>query len=221
MEGIADIMQKLPKGTNKRITYEYNEKKAKFNWLAIAQQYIHGVRIAKDTKHVWNQLLKYAMNDSNCELDTMKGIALMGQTGSGKSITFDILNDVLRNNNIKYTKGVLEASFKFQTISARRLSAKYSEGGHGEISKYSEYNIICIDDLGAENTQSKYYGDTLSVIEEIIENRYSNNLITHFSTNLKMDEIKEVYGDRVHSRISESFNILKLSDSDYRITENK
>lgn len=210
-------MNMLPKGNNRRISYEYDEKVAKNKWLGIALQYIPKVKLGNDTKYVWNQLLLYAMNDSKCELDTLKGIALMGKTGSGKTATFDILNDVLKFNNIKYYKGKLDACFKFHMVSARNIAAMYQEGGHEKISMYSQYNILCIDDLGAENVHAKYYGDTLSVIEEIIENRYANNLITHFSTNLKMEQIKEVYGDRVHSRINQAFNILTLNDADYRL----
>ena len=216
---LADLIT-TNKGNNTRISYKYDEKQAKLNWMAVYASYVGTVQAEKDSKHVWNQLLKYAMNDKN-DINNDVGIGLIGRTGSGKTITMHVLSDIIQNNNIKYMKGDKEACFKYHLIPARRLAGKYSEEGYKVIEMYSNLNIICIDDLGAEETISKHFGQSLNVIEEFIENRYSNNLITHFTSNLKPEKIHEVYGDRVYSRLMESVNILELSDKDYRLSENK
>ena len=59
-----------------------------------------------------------------------------------------------------------------------------------------------------------FYGNKVNVIEEIILDRYDlfrkHHLITHITTNLDVEDIKEKYGERVLSRMYEMFNFIIL-----------
>jgi len=218
MEKIKKILDdiKISKGIQRK-KGEYSEKVAKEVWLGIAKKYIGSVKVGEDAKKVWSELIKYAFAHEECIYDLNKGIGLIGQTGSGKTITMDILNDFISVDDIIYIRDGQLAHFKFKIISAKVIGARFSEKGFEIITKYSSMGNLCIDDLGSENLVSKYYGESVNVIEEIIENRYSKNLITHFTSNLDSNDILKTYGDRVYSRLMHSCNIITLNDEDYRI----
>jgi DNA replication protein DnaC len=73
-----------------------------------------------------------------------------------------------------------------------------------------EYTGICFDDLGTEDTEKAHYGNRTNVMEKIILNRYDHcrNKLTHFTTNLTAEQIKETYGLRVTDRLREMVNVL-------------
>ena len=56
-------------------------------------------------------------------------------------------------------------------------------------------------------------------MEQILLNRYDNNLpfkFTHITTNKSVDEIEQMYGTRVRSRMKEMFNMIVLDGKDRR-----
>jgi len=82
---------------------------------------------------------------------------------------------------------------------------------------------LCLDDVGTLNPFAKHYGESVNIIKMLFEERYRNNKLTHFTSNLpiehknpKVKSIYTVYGDRMYSRIVETTNIIKLNDKDYR-----
>jgi hypothetical protein len=62
----------------------------------------------------------------------------------------------------------------------------------------------CFDDLGFEK-EAIYYGNECDVMKEIILSRYdlfeSIGMITHFTTNLSLEELETRYGESVMSRL--------------------
>ncbi len=143
-------------------------------------------------------------------LDFTKGILLNGPVGCGKTSLMELMQ-TFRNELPPYTiKPCRDISFEFQ------------KGGFGIVHKYSalEYQgtgtrsmpkIYCFDDLGTELTL-KHFGQECNVMTEILSSRYEhyihNDMITHITTNLNADEIEEVYGLRVRSRLRQMCNLI-------------
>ncbi len=75
------------------------------------------------------------------------------------------------------------------------------------------YDLIIIDDLGAEMTNSFVTTALFSFLNE----RVLRQKATIISTNLNLSEIRDRYSDRIASRIVESFQLLRLSGPDIRI----
>jgi len=79
---------------------------------------------------------------------------------------------------------------------------------------------LCLDDLGLEST-IKHYGNETNTIAEILLNRYhlftTRGMITHATTNLNPDELENLYGNRVRSRMREMFNLISFISLDKRI----
>lgn len=75
------------------------------------------------------------------------------------------------------------------------------------------YDLVIIDDLGAEMTTSFVTSALFAFLNERILRERS----TIISTNLNLSELKERYSDRIASRIIQNFKLCKLSGPDIRI----
>jgi hypothetical protein len=71
--------------------------------------------------------------------------------------------------------------------------------------------VYCFDDLGTESSL-KYFGNKCSVMAKFLLSRYdlfiSKRMLTRITTNLSSNEIEEMYGTRVRSRLREQFNLI-------------
>lgn len=76
-------------------------------------------------------------------------------------------------------------------------------------------DLVIIDDLGAELTNSFVTTALFSFLNERILREKS----TIISTNLSLSELKERYSDRIASRMIQNFKLCKLSGPDIRILQ--
>jgi DNA replication protein DnaC len=166
-------------------------------------------------------LCKYFTNDQSFETENFKlhkGIMLVGPVGCGKTTLLKLFS--------------ANQKASFQIMSCRRLADMYADLGPEILHRFSlEVNIptsldtfyqnkigLCFDDLGTENVK-KNFGNASNVMEQIILNRYDNGVpfyFTHLTTNLTVDEIEQMYGTRVRSRMREMFNMIVLTGNDRR-----
>jgi DNA replication protein DnaC len=148
------------------------------------------------------------------DLSSKKGILLAGPIGCGKTSLMNVF--------------ALNQKSSYQVVSCRNVGFEYSQKGIEAIEQHianieSGTNIFgqklfgkCFDDLGAENPSIKRFGNEINVMEEIFLSRYdkinsSNYTVTHCTTNLTIQEIKDLYGDRVLSRFKEMFNMIAFN----------
>ena len=145
------------------------------------------------------------------ENDLKKGLLIFGPIGCGKTALMKILSRNTFN--------------PFRVISARKIADEFAEFGHSIITVYSVlqpvnkrewfgHNSIglCIDDVGTESNK-KNYGNEVNVISELILNRYDYPEAqgkTHITTNLTVDEMISIYGNRATSRMREMFNVIEF-----------
>ena len=77
------------------------------------------------------------------------------------------------------------------------------------IKKYSDIGMLCIDDIGAEQTTEYQIG----ILYQILNNRIENGKITIVTTNLSGEELARRFGARIQDRLG--------SDKVIRITSKK
>lgn len=137
-----------------------------------------------------------------------KGLLLSGGVGVGKTILMRSLtwNPLL----------------PFRVVSVRFIADNYEKFGsetvncyaypeeNRSISAQARYIGACFDDLGTEDTEKSHYGNKTNVMEKVILNRYDNcaHTLTHFTTNLTGEQIRELYGVRAVDRLREMINII-------------
>lgn len=132
-----------------------------------------------------------------------------GDTGVGKTF----LSHCIARELIETTHSVIY----FSAQKLFELFAKERFEKNAEQRSYSEYiydcDLLIIDDLGTELTNSFVNSELFLCINERLINRRS----TIISTNLPLDVFSETYSERIFSRISTDYIMLKLFGNDIRL----
>lgn len=155
----------------------------------------------------YNVLKKIVDTDSKYKL-----ISIFGGVGVGKTYMLKcVFEKALRNN----LYAIYTSSFDLNQKMLEYHCAKI-EDKKNIIKPYLEADVLCIDDLGTENhinnvTTEYYY--------LILDERTSKNKKTFITTNLNLEQIRDVYDDRIFSRLCSNINALKLNieGSDLRL----
>ena len=170
------------------------------------KQYGPNFKIYREDILILRKLILYTIHEvDQCKehnIDLNKGILLIGPVGSGKTSIMNILRQFLFREDYYLIK------------SARDIAFEYQKEGIDTIQKYGKrYKSLCIDDLGVENN-TKFYGNECNTIAEILLHRYdlliNQKIKTHATTNLNAEELEELYGNRVRSRLRSMFNLISF-----------
>ena len=73
-----------------------------------------------------------------------------------------------------------------------------------------ECDLLIIDDLGTELTNSF----TTSQLYQVIDSRLVHKKSTIISTNLSFDDLREQYSERIFSRLTSGYTLLKVTGED-------
>lgn len=143
-----------------------------------------------------------------------QNLLLYGTVGTGKSFLSGCI-----------AKELLEQGYSviyFSAVGLFDLLAKYSFDAKSKDSLYNMYedlyncDLVIIDDLGTEVTNSFVASQLFSCLNE----RHLRRKSTIISTNLSLAELRDRYSDRIFSRITSNYVVRKLSGPDIRMYKN-
>jgi DNA replication protein DnaC len=201
-----------------RISYfPYDETMAKNAFYYILGCMVKEPVITDENRVLYSELIKYLHADTSYSKDLNKSIGILGPTGTGKTICMQIMSKYSEIDAVRYYLNGKSKPFKFHIFNSRAIVEDFALNGFDGIAKYCNYSTICIDDIGTENQSVQYYGTKINVIEELIEDRYLKGFWTHFTSNLTMEMIQNIYGSRVYSRLAGISNIHILNGKDLRL----
>ena len=155
----------------------------------------------KDQQRAYYELLKKLVDNQNSKY---KLVSIFGGVGVGKTHMLECVFDRALKNNLY---SIYKTSFDLNSEMLRYHVAKM--GDKEQILKpYLECDILCIDDMGTENhinnvTTEYYY--------LILNERITKGKQTYITTNLNLEQIRDVYDDRIFSRMCSNINALKLN----------
>lgn len=186
--------------------------------MKFAKSLIPGFLLDDQNKEIFKLLCYYFTQDSEFEkagYSLKKGILLFGNIGCGKTTLMRLFSHNVTNDFVvrscrevadEYTKTKEGGPLALDYFS--KLFEVYPHEHYGQ-----KYIGCCFDDLGTEKTK-KFFGNEINVMEDILQNRYDKHLIgkTHLTTNLSGEEIEEIYGRRVRSRLREMCNIIAFDE---------
>jgi DNA replication protein DnaC len=153
------------------------------------------------------------------DIDFRKGFMLAGKTGRGKTFLFRAWDLWLKLDNFIYHQDGQVKIIRPQVVNTKRISGEYQDpttGGYRVIERYGRMHCLMLDDIGKEDDFSLSYGNKVNIIEEIINLREENDLLTFATTNLS--QMSKTYDDRTVSRMNRLFTIVPLKhDTDFRL----
>ena len=134
---------------------------------------------------------------------------LYGDTGVGKTF----LSHCIARELLNTTHSVIYFSAQdlFENFAAKRFQRNPEDIPSTDY--IYDCDLLIIDDLGTEMTNSFVNSELFLCINERLVNRKS----TIISTNLTLDAFSEVYSERIFSRISNGYTMLKLFGQDIRL----
>ncbi len=138
-----------------------------------------------------------------------ENLALFGGTGLGKTHLSSAVAGRLieRGFDVMYS-GAVSMISDFEN---RRFGTGQNEE-YGSVDRYTDCELLIIDDLGTEVVNQF----TVSCIYNVINTRLNKKLPTILSTNLSPAEFRQKYWDRITSRVLGEYRILLFCGVDVR-----
>jgi len=160
-------------------------------------------------------LLRMWENDGAVQPGTRKGLMLIGTSGNGKTTRMEAMAEL-------FGFPVLRAAEMVQKVSLASYNGTVKDicnyPRFGNVSNPRCYDLV-IDDLGIEPPIVNNFGTKHDYMEEVLAERYEamrKGAVTHFSSNLTAEQIKERYGDRIYSRFKAMCIVVTMPNRDLR-----
>lgn len=151
--------------------------------------------------------MSYAQNFSTA---TRENIFMCGGTGLGKThLSTAIAGSVIeRGYDVVYES----APNLLSAFEAERFGRQYN-GGTQDTNRFFACDLLIIDDLGAEMTNSF----TVGCLYNLINTRIVSKKPMIISTNLSSEELRTRYTDRIASRLFGEFVLMRFEGRDIRM----
>jgi DNA replication protein DnaC len=148
----------------------------------------------------------------------MQGMYLHGPTGSGKTLmSCFVLNELIR----LYLVPVRYAKISRDVLGKLRASFNPNSEIYGESRKIEEelakIPALVIDDFGVHK-ETEWVN---SVLYDLIDARYENNLLTIITSNEPMESLREISNKRIYSRLREMCSEIHMDMPDYRMRKTR
>ena len=139
-------------------------------------------------------------------------LLLYGNTGVGKTFLTNCIAKELLDRS--YTVVYLTSLKLFDILETYKFDRDISQREKNvSLSYILSSDLLIIDDLGTELNNSF----TSSQLYHCIDTRLTNRRSTIISTNLSFDDLREQYSERIFSRITSNYTLLKITGDDIRL----
>jgi DNA replication protein DnaC len=146
---------------------------------------------------------------------TSENLVLFGATGLGKTHLSSALAGCVieKGYDVFYVSAISLVS----DFESRRFGNSTGSETGSRVERYTECDLLILDDLGAEITNQF----TTSVLYDIINRRLNEYRPTIINTNLTREDFRNRYWDRITSRVFGEYTILPFEGRDVRALKKK
>lgn len=141
--------------------------------------------------------------------DGFRNLFLYGDTGVGKTFLSNCIAKELIDR--AYSVIYLTAFELFDTLAKSKFEK--DEAAESMCEHIFDCDLLIIDDLGTEMSNTFTVSHLFLCLNERLLRRKS----TIISTNLSLEALAEIYSERIFSRITSNYTMLKLTGDDIRI----
>lgn len=208
--------------TCKDTGYVGNEKCHCFKQQIISLLYDQSI-ISDSMKHIGFDMMldKYYKNDDLKAFITSKqkaisfvdnfdsdyqNLLIYGTVGVGKSLLSSCIAKELQDSD--HSVIYFSSTSLFDELS----KAAFERGSKGELDNIHNCDLLIIDDLGTEVTNSF----TISALFSLLNERIVRKKPIVISTNLSLENLRDRYTDRIFSRITGAFSFCHMTGPDIR-----
>lgn len=152
----------------------------------------------------------FATQFGTADSDAPKNLLLFGGTGLGKThLSTALARELIeRGFDVFYNSAVGMIS----DFERNRFGNGIMEEAARDTSRYTECDLLILDDLGTEVVNQF----TLSCLYHVLNTRLNLGRSTVISTNLMPADLRRVYSDRITSRLFGEFSVLPFRGTDVR-----
>lgn len=182
----------------------------------IGFEFTDGFKLEDNDKEYYSQLIRYFHGDESFDGDLTKGLLIMGNTGTGKSLSLQIMKTYRSIDNICF---IIEGSIynlDYDITTGYDINNSFMNNGFDGLIDYCNRKVLYIDDFGLETREVTHFGSKIDAVEYILNERYRKKLLTFATTNMNRAILEDTYGDRMASRFKEMFNYVILKGNDKR-----
>lgn len=180
-----------------------------FNCYSDKKDAEHNTTPRENMKEIYKACLDFTGNFD----ETSSGLLFTGPTGIGKTfLSSCIAKELLDKGKTVY----YQTAFRIFDMLEDYQFNKSNAVDKNDLDIIFSADLLIIDDLGTEFMNSY----TKSELFNIINSRLLGNKKTIISTNLNLNELQNMYSERVASRIVENFEVLDFFGEDIRINKN-
>ena len=139
-----------------------------------------------------------------------QNLFIYGTVGVGKSF----LSTCVANELLKKGHSVIyfSSSGLFELLAENSFDYRNKQELKGIYDDIYNCELLIIDDLGTERTNSFVASELFSCLNE----RDLRKKSTVITTNLSLEELQATYSDRIFSRVTSNYTLLKLTGQDIR-----
>lgn len=183
-----------------------------FDWSLFGEDYIikeqGGISLKTYMNTLVNGVIKEYLEHFD-DKDALNNIMFIGPSGVGKTYLVHCIAKALIDS--RHSVIYLTADRLFDMLSGRRMNRQDEDYENMYMLAY-ECDLLVIDDLGTELNNSL----TNSELFNCINDRILRNKATLISTNLKTADIRDIYSERVASRIFSNYKCVPVYGVDLR-----
>ena len=158
----------------------------------------------------YHTVRRYAEQFSMSEKQLPQSLLFLGGTGLGKThLSTAVARTVIsRGYDVFYNSAVGMIS----DFECRRFGNGLAQGDGDDTVRYTECDLLIIDDLGTEVVNQF----TLSCLYHVLNTRLNLQKPTLISTNLTSGELRKIYSDRITSRLLGEYLLIPFYGTDVR-----
>lgn len=140
------------------------------------------------------------------------GVMLCGICGNGKTTMLYAFRSAM--NWLSDCRCFGDERKGIRVIDAKEIAAYAKEPR--SFHELRSASMLGIEDMGREATEVIDFGNVLNPVIDLLEYRYNQQLFTFITTNLKADEVRKKYGDRIADRFNEMLEVIIFGNTTYR-----
>lgn len=139
------------------------------------------------------------------------GLMLCGTYGNGKTTLLYALRSIV---NYLERMSVYPMHTRLKIYDSRSIAKLYVGKDPDVFEDVCREEMLAIEDMGKEPTETLDYGNVISPVIELLERRYDAQRFTAITTNLTPKEVREKYGNRIADRFNEMMFVLNFGTKD-------